>query len=805
MQEKTLKILIVEDDFTDREIIRRSLKGSGIKHELFFAEDHESGKEATFEKEYDCIFLDYNLPGGTGLELLNSIRSSENMSPIIMVTSLGDEKLAVEAMMLGADNYMTKNSISASTIGQNLRNAIKGKENDKLRRELEKKLSETQKQLSTVVANAPIILFYLDHKADFILCEGKGLESLGIEKEKVINSSLKINNDLPICLVDYTRAMNGEKLTKIIEWKLKFFEIFYSPILDENKNIKGVLGIASDITIHKHAEVELKNAKQIAEDTAKIKEQFLANMSHEIRTPMNGIIGLTRILLNTSLNEEQLKYMQAIQTSSDNLLVIINDILDFSKIEAGKMNFESVPFRLDEITNQTIELFQAKADEKSINLIIEKDTNIPEYVNGDPTRLSQILNNLVSNAIKFTEKGEVKMSIRLGLIDKNNTIICFDIKDTGIGISEKSISAIFESFTQASSDTTRKFGGTGLGLTIVKRLIELQKGEIIVKSKPRVGTTFSFSLPFGISTIETNNQIKKSQENLNTSHLRILVAEDNMVNQMIMKKVLSDWNTTVEFAENGLIALQLLKSSDFDIILMDIQMPEMDGYTTVHHIKNDFPEPKCNIPIIAMTAHAISTEKKKCLDAGMDEYISKPFEPSVLKKKILELTKSSIPTLKVTEIEPYSVKDSFLNLKKNIVTENGKLLSTENMPEEKIINASNSIPKINLSYLKRIAEGNEEFVIEMIEMFLNKTPLALEQMNECFHKQNWEELKKIIHRIKPSFAYVGMQDIQNTLCKIESWSEESEDKKIVGELLSQVESGSGVAFDQLRKELVSLK
>ncbi len=805
MQEKNLKILIVDDDFADREIIRRSLKGSGIKHELFFAEDHESGKKATYGKEYDCIFLDYNLPGGTGLELLNAIRSSENLSPIIMVTSLGDEKLAVEAMMLGADNYMTKNSISASTIGQNLRNAIKGKENEKRRRELEKQLSETQKQLSTVVANAPIILFSLDHKADFILCEGKGLESLGIKKEKVINSSLNVNNDLPICLVDYTRAMNGEKLTEIIEWKQKFFEIFYSPILDENKNIKGVLGIASDITIHKHAEVELKNAKQIAEDTAKIKEQFLANMSHEIRTPMNGIIGLTRILLNTTLNEEQLKYMQAIQTSSDNLLVIINDILDFSKIEAGKMNFESVPFRIDEIANQTIELFQAKADEKSINLIIEKDTNIPEYVNGDPTRLSQILNNLVSNAIKFTEKGEVKISVRLGLIEKSNIIICFDIKDTGIGISDKSIPTIFDSFTQASSDTTRKFGGTGLGLTIVKRLIDLQKGEIIVKSKQRVGTTFSFSLPFSISSKETNNHIKKSLENLSTSHLRILVAEDNKVNQMIVKKVLSDWNTYVEFADNGLIALQLLKSSDFDLILMDIQMPEMDGYTTVQHIKRDFSEPKCNIPIIAMTAHAISSERKKCLDAGMDEYISKPFEPVVLKKKILELTKSSNPSLKDSEIESYTVNNSFLNLKKNIATENGSLLTAENIPEEKIINSSASSPKINLSYLKRIAEGNEEFVIEMIEMFLNKTPLALEQMNECFHTQNWEELKKIIHRIKPSFAYVGMQDIQNTLSKIEFWSEDKEDKKIVRELLNEIESGSGMAFDQLRKELVSLK
>ena len=809
MSEKILNILVVEDDYVDRDIIRRSLKGSGIKHELFFAEDHESGKEATHGKEYDCIFLDYNLPGGTGLELLKAIRASENLSPIIIVTSLGDEKLVVEAMKLGADDYIPKNLISATTIGQNVRHVIKGKENEKRQLELEKQLKETQKQLSIVVDNAPIILFSLDEKADFTLFEGKGLESLGIEKEKVVNSSLSVNNDLPICFEDYSRAMNGEKHTEIIEWKQKFFEIFYSPIRDKNKNISGVLGIASDITIHKLAEEELKNAKLIAEETAKIKEQFLANMSHEIRTPMNGIIGLTRILLNTTLNAEQLKYLHAITTSSDKLLVIINDILDFSKIEAGKMNFESVPFRIDELANHTIELFQTKADEKLLNLILEKDTNIPDYVNGDPTRLTQILNNLVSNAVKFTEKGEVRMSIRLASVDHTNAIVCFDVKDTGIGIADKSIPTIFDSFTQASSDTTRKFGGTGLGLTIVKRLIDLQNGEIIVKSKQGVGTTFSFSLPFVISSQENSSINKDTIENLSTSHLRILVVEDNKVNQMIVKKVLSDWNTYAEFADNGLIALQMLQSTDFDLILMDIQMPEMDGYTTVQKIRTEFPEPKCFIPIIAMTAHAISPERQKCLDAGMDEYISKPFEPANLKKKILELTKSITPSLKDITIDKPFVNNSFLNLKNNFTANNGSSPGTDGLsasnPDEKIINSSASGLKINLSYLKRIAEGNEAFVIEMVEMFLNKTPLALEQMNECYRKQNWEELRKIIHRIKPSFAYVGMQEIQNTLGKIESWNDEKGDKKIVSELLNEVESGSRKAFDQLRKELVSLK
>ena len=254
MEDKILKILVIDDDQTDQLIIKRSLKGSGIKHEIFSADDHESGIEAIQGKEYDCIFLDYNLPGGSGIELLNAIRSSENLTPVIFVTSLGDEELAVEVMKLGADHYMSKNSISASTIAQYVRNAIKGRDNEKRQRELEKQLRETQKQLSTVIDNAPIILFSLDHNADFILFEGKGLKNLGIEKEKIVNSSLRLNNELPICFEDYSRAMKGEKLTEIIKWEERYFEIFYSPIWDENKSISGVLGIASDITIHKHAE-----------------------------------------------------------------------------------------------------------------------------------------------------------------------------------------------------------------------------------------------------------------------------------------------------------------------------------------------------------------------------------------------------------------------------------------------------------------------------------------------------------------------------------------------------------------------
>jgi len=807
MSQKILKILVVEDDKVDQKVIKRALSDSGFRHEIVIVDDHESGREAAIGQEYDFIFLDHNLPGGTGLELLKEIKNSGNTSSIIIVTSSGDESLAAETIKLGAVDYIPKGLLTGGGIAQTIRHVLQSKENLKVQQELGRQLRVTQNQLSTVVSNAPIILFSIDAKGEFSLFEGKGLLSIGIEKDKIIGHSITQLTDLPIYLDDYLKAMNGEEHTAVVEWRQLFFEIYYSPIRDERKNINGVIGIASDITGHKLAEEELKKAKLLAEETAKIKEQFLANMSHEIRTPMNGIIGLTRILLNTSLSTEQSKYMQAIMTSSNNLLEIINDILDFSKIEAGKMKIESVPVNIAELANQTIELFQPKADEKSLNLILEIENQIPENLNGDPTRLTQILNNLVSNAIKFTEKGEVRINLKVTSIDHKNIKVCFEIRDTGIGIAEKNLPTIFDSFTQASSDTTRKFGGTGLGLTIVKKLIELQNGKITIKSKPGFGTTFTFCLPFSISENDKGNNVMEPAENQSISNLRVLVAEDNKVNQMIVKKVLSDWNVIAVFADNGVIALELLRESDFDLILMDIQMPEMDGYTTVSRIRSEFPEPKRSLPIIAMTAHAISTERQKCLDAKMNDYISKPFEPADLKKKIAALTKSDISSLNEFVGQPINNHTPVSRQPNQGDTYIKSQRTDGHPPRHSSVNgdSTGNIPKINLSYLKRIAEGNDAFVIEMIEMFLNRTPVALEQMNDCFRKQNWEELRKIIHRIKPSFAYVGMQEIQSKLASIELWNDESEDQKIVSDLIHDIETGSKTAFDQLRKELISLK
>ena len=783
MPDQTIHILVVEDDELDRMIIKRALKSSGLSVDVIFAEDLESGKDATLDKDYDCIFLDYNLPGGTGIELLRTIRNQGNTSPIIIVTSHGDEKVAVEAMKSGASDYIPKSLLSPEGLAQSLRYVIRFKEAEREKARIELALRETQRQLQTIVSHSPIILFALDEQGRFTLFEGKGVETLGADKNRVIGKSIhSFSLMFPQVVEIFDRAMKGEEITAILELNGRFHQAYYAPIRDKENNITGVIGVSSDITAHKKAEEELLKAKHLAEETAVIKEQFLANMSHEIRTPMNGIIGLTHILLKTKLDEDQSGYLKSIKTSSDNLLVIINDILDFSKIEAGRMNFEKVPFRLDEVAQSSISLFKAKADEKKIVLETSIDKKIPAALSGDPTRLSQILNNLIGNAIKFTEHGSVKMNISMRSMRDNNITIDVEIKDSGIGIPKESLATIFDSFTQASSDTTRKFGGTGLGLTIVKKLVELQGGTIGVKSKPGEGTTFFFHITYETASgelIQPKNIMIENTESL--SHLRILVAEDNAINQMIVLKILRDWNATVDCAGNGKIAVEKLQASHFDIVLMDIQMPEMDGYTATQKIRTEMEAPYCNVPIIAMTAHAIPTEKQKCFDLGMNEYISKPFNPADLKKKILELTQKT------------KVKDR-------------QVIADKKSPivDEKI-NADLSRGKIDLTYLKQIADGNAGFIIEMIEMFLNNTPEALEKLNENFKKQNWEELKQIAHRIKPSYAYMGLPDVQKMLAEIEMCSDSQSGLDKIPELISCVCTTSKSVFKELEKELSNLK
>jgi CheY-like chemotaxis protein len=365
--------------------------------------------------------------------------------------------------------------------------------------------------------------------------------------------------------------------------------------------------------------------------SAAIKENFLANMSHEIRTPLNAVLGFTNILQKTKLDNEQREYVDIIQTSGDNLLSIVNDILDLSKIEAGMMRIEEAPFRVSDIISTVETMLKPKAEEKNLKLIVNLDSDIPEMVSGDAVRLTQILVNLVSNSIKFTEEGGVYLRVTMLKNENGAAKLEFLVRDTGIGIPSEKQSTIFDRFEQAEAETTRRFGGTGLGLSIVKNLVDLQKGTISLFSQNGNGSSFTVELSFTICDAEgtIKREIKKQAtiSDNSKSKIRILIAEDNAMNQRLIKHLMQSRGYHFDLVFNGIQAIESLKKQTYDLVLMDIQMPEMDGYTATGQIRNEL---KLHIPVIAMTAHAMSGEREKCMRAGMNDYLSKPIDEEIL-------------------------------------------------------------------------------------------------------------------------------------------------------------------------------
>ncbi|MFI5220232.1 MAG: two-component regulator propeller domain-containing protein [Bacteroidia bacterium] len=387
---------------------------------------------------------------------------------------------------------------------------------------------------------------------------------------------------------------------------------------------------------------QFKAEAERAERSEKYKEEFLANMSHEIRTPMNAVVGLTNLLLKTELQEKQKKYLNAIRDSSDNLLVIINDILDLSKIEAGKFEIENIRFSIAKVVNHVKDILRHKAQEKGLGFVVDISSAVPQFVTGDPTRLNQVLLNLTGNALKFTESGKITIRVIVNSLHQQKANLLFSVIDTGIGIPHDKLEHIFESFTQASSDTNRKYGGSGLGLSISKRLVEMQDGKIYAESTPGVGSVFSFEIAYPVSEEIVISESGKSTDKINHiefDNLKVLVVEDNYFNQMVVIDTLHSFNSKmqIDVAENGKTAIEKIKSNNYHVVLMDIQMPEMDGYQATEIIRSDENMRIKNIPVIAMTANATTSEVERCMKAGFNEYVSKPFNPDELFEKILKI------------------------------------------------------------------------------------------------------------------------------------------------------------------------
>ncbi len=570
---------------------------------------------------------------------------------------------------------------------------------------------------------------------------------------------------------------------------------------DGDGNVRGVVIVARDVTEQKRiateliearvfaelateiAEEEKRNAEAatiIAENAVKAKQQFLSNMSHEIRTPMNAIIGFTKVVLKTDLTDKQKEYLSAIKMSGDALIVLINDILDLAKVDAGKMTFEQIPFKLASSISAMLHVFETKIQEKNLVLITEYDANIPKVMLGDPVRLHQIILNLVSNAIKFTSKGKITVRVSLLNEDEKSITVEFSISDTGIGIDESKMETIFDNFQQATSGTSRLFGGTGLGLAIVKQLVEPQGGTLNVKSKFNEGSTFSFTLNFLKTNIDTELETENIEIETGFKNIKVLVVEDMPLNQLLMKTLLDDFGFERDIAENGKIAIEKLHEKDYDIILMDLQMPVMNGFEATEYIRNTL---KLNLPIIALTADVTTVDLAKCKTVGMNDYLAKPVDDRELYNKIIGLVKNPVlqkDTLKKKENEQEKVKIDSKEIE--------------------------SIKHTNLEYLNVRTKSNPKLMKEMISIYLQQTPPLLEAMRKSVQDKDWQLLAAATHKIIPSFSIMGMNsDLENRARKIQEAAKAGQFTDEIAQMVLQIDTICNQACKELEIEFNLIK
>lgn len=632
-----INILIVDDREENIIALEALLARDDIK--IFSTTSPNEALRIAWENHIAIGLIDVQMPEMDGFEFVEMLKSNPRTKDILIlfVTAISKEtKYAVKGLGAGAVDYLYKPLdpyITSAKVDSFIQLA-------RYQAEIVQKNEELQ-NFSLVVKNSADIICVVNATNYAIISINPAAERiLGFKADNLVDTSiidLAIEADKTAFRNALGRIIKDNVASTVFEYQFTTFTktIIWVECRIAYRNRTLFLNI-SDISAQKSYQDQLVKSKELAEYGKKAKETFLANMSHELRTPVNGIIGISNLLRKTDLTEQQKGMIELLEVSSQSLLGVINDVLDISKIDAGKFSIVRSPGNLHELVRSVYRLLKFKADEEFIEFFLEIDPGVPEYVVFDSLRLNQILMNLLSNALKFTKRGHVKLKVSVIEKQDNKAQIKFSVEDTGIGIPQHRLGAIFNSFEQAEDDTATKFGGTGLGLAIVKKLAELKGGELVVNSQVNKGSVFTFTNWYTVAPKPQDDVIAAPAQH-DFSNLSILVAEDNLINQFMLSKILKDWKVNVDIVSNGLKALDKLAENNYDIILMDTHMPEMNGYQTAKKIRLDFDEPKRSVPIISLSAASFEHEQQEAIASGMNDVLGKPFQPDELQRMIHKL------------------------------------------------------------------------------------------------------------------------------------------------------------------------
>lgn len=640
-------------------------------------------------------------------------------------------------------------------------------------KKIQQQVVQSEKRNRDLIENSLAIITTHDMNGHFTSANPMVKKLYGYEAAELIGHNLKEfmpKEDTELFEANYLDIIKRDKqasgIFRILHRNGHVVYSLYNNYLKEEAGEEPyVIGFAVDITERVLIEKELKIAKKVTEELAQTKHNFLVNMSHEIRTPMNAIMGMSRQLQKSPLSPQQNNYLDAIRSSSEDLLMIINDILDLAKLEAGKLSIEKIGFEPKVCMARVMQVMQHKAEEKGILFTNSFfDERIGAVLCSDPYRLNQVMLNLVSNAIKFTLVGSVDITCRLLEEKENGQKVRFTVADTGTGMDESFLKSLFKKFTQEDESVARRFGGTGLGMNITRQLVDLMEGTIEVVSRKGVGTAVSVEFNFEKGTVDDIPQRQLTPFNAgNLENKRVLVVDDNEMNRLVATTILKEYGVEVTECTNGAEAVELTRSNPSDLILMDIQMPVMDGFEATREIRNRVHS---NIPIIALTANAIKGESEKCIAAGMNDYLNKPFEERDLIEVISKWLVSKLPDKAEKPVE-----------------KEGSAL-------------------FDLSKLKGIANGNEAFVKKMIQLFIDQTPPSVAAMEAAYRANDFEAVSKIAHRIKPSIDNMGILSLKSDIREIELQAVEYQQSESLFKLIDHVKSVIGMVVENLKDEVV---